>query len=153
MAIENPEGELLNVFHDISPLEWRRYQQRYPTVRVGNSLESEDRSGYPPYVAFRFKNENNEVVNKLRLVLESYFGAIVWRLVPHKREGLPGINWMIGPARMWEISEAAEKENMTKGQYFSKYEPWIGPVAYDDLAVLVEHVRDAFSAPSVLIEN
>ncbi|QVW25675.1 hypothetical protein KJF94_09060 [Pseudomonas hormoni] len=147
MRIEEPEGELLNILHDISPLEWRKYQQRYPEVRVGNSFEREDRSGYPPYVAFRFENESDEIVNKLRLVLEGYLGRSVWRLVSHKRDGLSGINWMIGPARLWEISEAAEQENMTKGQYLSKYEPWVGPAAYDDLPGLIEHVSDAFSTP------
>jgi hypothetical protein len=144
MRIEKPEGELLNVLHDISPLEWRKYQQRYPEVRVGNSFEREDRSGYPPYIAFRFENENDEVVSKLRVVVESYRGKMVWMLVGHKRYGLPGTNWMIGPARLWEISEVASKLNMTQGQYLSQQEPRVGPNAYDDLGGLVEHVRLAF---------
>jgi hypothetical protein len=144
VKIDSPEGELLNILDEISPLVWRRYQQRHPEVKVGNALEREDRSGYPPYFAFRFKDESEEVVNKLRLLVEGYTGNVSWQLVEHKRDGLPGRNWMIGPSRLWEVSENAARENMTPGCYLSKNEPWIGPVAYNDLDGLFQSIRVAF---------
>ena len=37
--ITDPEGSLLNILHKISPLTWRRYQQRYPEIWIKGHFE------------------------------------------------------------------------------------------------------------------
>lgn len=146
--ITAPEGYLLNLLYEISPLEWRRYQQRYPEIWVGDHFEKVDRSECPPYISFRFKDEHEAVIERLRQAIESYSGKILWVLDEHKRDGLPGTNWIVGPSRLWEVKEQALKLDLTPDQFLAQYEPEFGPVAYDDLEGLTKHIRQAF--PDVL---
>ncbi|MHA6790230.1 hypothetical protein ACWA6H_21325 [Pseudomonas bijieensis] len=143
--ITAPEGDLLNVLYEVSPLEWRKYQQRYPEIRVANSFQKVDRSGYPPYISFRFVVESDVVIAKLRLAVESYLGKVSWSLIEHKRDGLSGRNWTIKPRRVREIGEEALKLGLAPDEYFAEYEPKFGVTAYDDLVGLTEHIRQAFS--------
>lgn len=62
----------------------------------------------------------------------------------HKREGLPGTNWTIGPSRLWEVKEQALKLGLSSSQYLATYEPGFGPIAYDDLEGLAKHIQSAF---------
>jgi hypothetical protein len=142
--ITDPEGCLLNVLYEISPLEWRKYQPRYPRVWVGDQFERIDGSACPPYISFRFEDENEAVIARLRQALEGYSGRILWVLNEHKRDGLSGTNWTIEPSRLLEVKERAIKLGLTSDQYLVKYEPEFGPTAYDDLEDLTEHIRQAF---------
>lgn len=144
MKIENEEGRLLNVIADIGALEWRKYQQRFPEVMVGNEMRREDHSAFPPFIAFRFKCIGKDDIDKLRFAVEGYKGALPWSLFGRSRENLPGINWMVAPTRLWEVSECALKANMTAAVYLSIHEPLLGPLAYEDLVGLAEHVRSEF---------
>jgi len=143
--ITAPEGDLLNVLYAISPLEWRKFQQRYPEIWVGDHFEKVDRSKCPPYVSFRFADEHGAVIERLKMAIENYSGKVVWMLGKHKRDGLPGINWTIGPSRLWEVKKQALKLDLPPEQYIAQYEPELGPVAYDDLEGLTKHIRQAFS--------
>jgi hypothetical protein len=145
MKIENQEGLLLNVIADIGVLEWRKYQQRFPEVKVGNEMRREDHSGLPPFIAFRFKFISEDAIDKLRATVEGYKGALSWSFVGRSREGLPGINWMIAPSRLWEVEECAFKSNISAAVYLSIHELLLGPLAYKDLAGLTEHIRSEFS--------
>lgn len=142
--IAAPEGGLLNVLYEISPLEWRKYQQRYPEVWVENRFQKIDRSGYPPCLSFRFSVESDVVIANLRLAVEDYPGKVSWSLIEHKREGLSGINWTIRPRRVMEVSEDALKLGLSPDEYLAEYEPAFGATAYDDLAGLTEHVKQVF---------
>jgi len=144
MKIENDEGRLLNVIAEIGVLEWRKYQQRFPEVMVGNKMQRQDRSAFLPFIAFRFKNVREVDVEKLKRVVENYKGALLWSMVGRQREGLPGTNWMIAPSRLWEVSECALKSNMTAAAYLSIHEPSLGPAAYEDLVALTEYVCSEF---------
>lgn len=139
-----PEGDLLNLLYEISPLEWRKYQQRYPEIWVGDHFEKVNRSEYPPCISFRFENENEIVIERLRYAVESYSGRVLWVLDEHKRDGLPGTNWTIGPSRLWEVREQASKLDLPPDEYLAQYEPEFGPVAYDELEGLTKHIRQAF---------
>ncbi|HBO3288861.1 TPA: hypothetical protein L4S14_001095 [Pseudomonas aeruginosa] len=142
--ILDPEGELLNILECVSPLEWRRYQQRNPEVWINGHFERAERPEFPPYVSFRFKNENQVVIDRLKKALALYSGKIKWLLVEHKREFLSGTNWVICPSRMVEVREEAIQVGVSAGQYLAKYEPEFGPAAYDDLIDLTENIRRAF---------
>ncbi|WNW12253.1 hypothetical protein RRX38_14235 [Pseudomonas sp. DTU_2021_1001937_2_SI_NGA_ILE_001] len=142
--ITAPEGDLLNLLYEISPLEWRKYQQRHPEIWADNHFERVNRSEYPPYISFRFEDENKAVIERLRQAVENYPGKIFWVLNEHKRDGLPGTNWTIGPSRLWDVKEQALKLGLTPDQYLAQYEPEFGPVAYDDLEGLTKHIRQAF---------
>ncbi|MBN6112952.1 hypothetical protein [Xanthomonas bonasiae] len=142
--IEVAEGDLLNFIYEISPLEWRKYQQRYPKVWVGDHFEKVDRSEYPPYISFRFEDEREVIIERLKQSIEKYSGKVSWVLNEHRREGLPGVNWTIGPSRLWEVKEQALKLGLTPAEYLAQYEPEFGPVAYSDLEGLAEHIRSAF---------
>ncbi|MBD9515035.1 hypothetical protein NK553_04090 [Pseudomonas sp. ZM23] len=143
--ISAPEGDLLNVLEDISSLEWRRYQQRSPEVWLNGRFEKIERPEYPPYISFRFEHESQAVIARLKDSLLSYGGKIKWLLVEHKRDSLPGTNWMVCPEKMVEVREEAAQAGISTGQYLAQYEPEFGPAAYDDLVGLTEHIRRAFS--------
>ena len=143
--ISAPEGELLNILEDVGPLEWRRYQQRNPEVLVNGCFERVERPEIPPYISFRFRHENQMVIDKLKASLLSYNGKVKWLLVEHKREALSGTNWVICPSRIVEVKGMAIQFGLSASQYLAQYEPEFGSVAYEDLARLTEYIRQAFS--------
>lgn len=142
--ITEPEGDLLNLLYEISPLAWRKYRQRYPEVWVRDHYEKEDRSKFPPFVAFRFEIETESVIEKLRGAINNYSGQFLWVLGEHKRDGLSGTNWIIEPSRIQDVREQALELNMTPHQYIARHEPDFGPAAYDDLGNLTKHIKRAF---------
>lgn len=144
MTVENEEGHLLTVIAEVGVLEWQKYQQRFPKVRVGNEMQREDHSALPPFIAFRFECISNVDIDKLKVAVEGYRGGVAWSLVGRSREGLRGINWMIAPSRLWGVDECALQVNMTAAVYLSIHEPLLGPVAYEDLIGLTEYVRSVF---------
>ena len=139
-----PEGELLDIIHDISPLAWTRFQQRFPRVLVNGKLEPTDMSTNPPFISFRFEGEQASVVAALLQAVKEYRGELEWIMARHSRDPLPGINWRIIPRRVFEIEGVAIDLGMSSGQYMSKYEPELGPVAYDDLKGLTSHIQQFF---------
>ncbi len=143
-TIAAPEGDLLNVLYRISPLKWRRFQQRYPEARVDDSFQVIDRSSYSPYISFRLVEDNDEVMRKLKWAVEDYAGSVSWTLHEHKRYGLPGVNWTIRPSRICEVKELAQALGLTSDEYLAKYEPNFGVIAYVDLDGLTEHIRRVF---------
>lgn len=144
MKIENEEGQLLNVIADIGALEWRKYRQRFPEVWVGNEIRREDHSAFPPFIAFRFKCVAKDKIDKLRVAVDGYKGALPWSFVGRSRENLPGTNFMIAPTRLLEASECG-MTNMAAAVYLSIHEPLLGPLAYEDLVGLADHIRSEFS--------
>lgn len=143
--VEAPEGNLLNILEAISPLCWRRYRQRTPMVWNGVSFEAEDQSHLPPFVAFRFEQQDDGIVAQLKWVIEGYSGTVRWSLREHKRHPLAGSNWIVEPSRLGEIAETAQQCGLTPDEYLGRHEPEAGPVASADLVGLVEHVRLAFA--------
>ncbi|WP_277761826.1 hypothetical protein [Pseudomonas sp. A34-9] len=107
----------------------------------GNEMQREDHSALPPFIAFRFECISKVDIDKLKAAVEGYKGALSWALVGRSREGLRGINWMIAPSRLWEVGGCALQANITAAVYLSTHEPLLGPVAYEDLIGLTEHVR------------
>lgn len=142
--IDLPEGDLLNVIEDLSPLVWRRYRSRVQRVLVDNRFIDIDRSDVPPFVAFRFASDDNEVIDRLSYVVDSYVGKLKWAMEGRQRRSLPGINWIICTSRMSEVLSMALDQEMSPGDYLAKTEPALGPVAYEDMVDLTRHVRKAF---------
>ncbi|WP_143178215.1 hypothetical protein, partial [Pseudomonas aeruginosa] len=83
--------------------------------------------------------------------IESYQGRVKWVLDEHKRVNLPGTNWGIVPSRLLEVWDLARALDLAPNQYMAKYEPEFGPIAYEDIIDLAEHVRRAF--PEVTSKN
>ena len=142
------EGDLLNALEEMSPLEWRRYQRRCAEVQVGKRFELVDQSSRPPFFAFRFESEREDVIDALRNAIDSYRGKTSWSISGRERQGLPGTNWLIQPSRVIEVEAAASNLGLTPDQYFAQYLSDFGPVAYDDLEGLTQHIREAFQRRS-----
>jgi len=143
--ILDPEGELLNVLHDLNALEWRKYGQRNPEVWMGDHFEREDRSIFPPYIAFRFEKENEYLISILNEVIGSYDGLISWVLIGCERYASSGMNWVVEPAYIKEVEAKAQSLGYSSENYLAKYEPEFGSVAFEDLLGLTEHIRKKFS--------
>ncbi len=135
-----PEGALLNLIERLGRLAWRKYQQRYPLVWIDGEFVTVDYSGFPPFISFRFENEDAKLMTRLKMAVESYEGAVAWVLDEHKRIALPGTNWIICPKRLREIQPAALKANKSAGEYMAEYESSFGPVAYEDLTILTAYL-------------
>lgn len=139
------EGELLNLIEELGGLAWRNYQQRFPEVWVNNQFQHEDHSGYPPFISFRFENEDAELIARLKLEVESFKGGVDWVMGEHKRINAPGTNWIICPKRFWEINNSSQlTPGVSAGQYMAEHEPSFGPVAYEDLLALTAYLYNVF---------
>lgn len=138
--------ELLDFIELLGELAWTKFESRRPSFHIkGEAPRSEDRSAYPPFTSFRFKDENPEIIERLKRAVESYKGMVEWVMIEHKRIGLPGTNRVICPKRSWEIRDEASNSGVTARQYMAEHEPEFGPVAYEDLLALTAYVRNIFS--------
>ncbi|KQZ29310.1 hypothetical protein [Duganella sp. Root1480D1] len=143
-SITVPEGQLLNLIEKLGSLAWRKYQQRFPEVWKDSKFQPEDRSGYPPFISFRFENEDPELVAQLKKAVDNFDGAVVWIMGGHKRDPLPGTNWIICPKRFWEISDSQLGLGVSAGKYLAEHDPSFGPIAYDDLLALTKYLNKIF---------
>jgi len=142
--ISAEEGQLLNLLDGLSELEWRKFQSLCVTVMAEGCQEEVDRSSWPSFISFRFRNEDQLLIDKLRDAVLIYNGRIAWVMVAHQRDGLPGVNWMICPKAMWEVRELAFQCGVSAGQYMAEHQPGFGLTAYDDLKGLTQHIKKYF---------
>lgn len=145
MSISSPEGELLNLIESLGSLAWRKYQQRYSKVWIENKFQVIDESRFPPFVSFRFENEDAELVARLRDAVENFKGTIIWVLGEHKRTPLLGSNWIICPKRFWEIQLIALEAGKSASEYMAEQEPGFGSLAHEELAALTTHLYKILS--------
>ncbi|MEF9388691.1 hypothetical protein V4890_24195 [Ralstonia solanacearum species complex bacterium KE056] len=135
--------ELCRAIEQFSELEWRKFQARTVevTLRTGG-VHREDNSLFPPFTSVRFKGENPDLIEKIKLAVEAYKGAVQWHMLAHRRLALPGTNWVIRPDFVDELaSEARNRGYQDVGRYIAENYPDLGPVAYADLLGLAEYVR------------
>lgn len=135
------EGQLLNLIDKLGELEWRKFQSRHVKVMIGDRQEEVDRSSWPPFISFRFKNEDRFLIDKIKSAVHGYKGDVAWILVAHQRDGLPGVNWMICPEAMWEVRDFALQSGVSAGQYMSEHQPDFGLSAYEDLKGLTRYMQ------------
>ena len=145
-TISEPEGILLEILHEVSPLSWRRFQQRFPEQWVRDHWEIGSESIKPPYIAFRFKDESAEFIAKLVALVTNYRGKVQWDMSPHKRINLPGTNWIIWPLLASNIEEIANKKRMSAGEYIAKSDPKFASIAFDDFNDLTKYIEDNIEA-------
>jgi hypothetical protein len=141
------DGILLNLIDQLGRLEWKKKQTRYPSSWIENRFQRVNYSGYPPYCSFRFLNEDSTLIANLKSAVVSYGGKVEWVMVGHERGTLPGTNWMICPKRYWEVRGAAESAGVSTGQYMAEHEPCLGPLAYEDLIGLTNHIQARMKLP------
>ncbi len=137
--ISDKEGRLLNFIEKLGPLVWRKYQQRYPSVWMKDHAEIVDRSSFPPYVAFRFRHESQEIVEILRGLIGSYTGKLRWCLESHLRINMSSRNWLIVPEDVALAKQYLMDDSITVYEYFAKEFPLFGPLAYNELDNLTNH--------------
>lgn len=141
---DKQEGALINILNEISPLEWAKFGHKFVLHWETDHLEPIYNAHNPPFIAFRFENESEEIINKLRFLINNYSGKVKWEIYAHKRELLPGTNWVIRPLRVSEVTTLAEKAGLVSAEYLAKNEPTFGPIAFDDLNDLTKYIQDNF---------
>ncbi|MBW8314509.1 MAG: hypothetical protein K0M67_07895 [Thiobacillus sp.] len=144
VPISVSEGTLLNLIESLGSLAWRKYQQRYSQAWIDNKFQTVDDSKRPPFISFRFEEEDEAVIAQIKNALENYKGSVDWVLGKHDRAPLPGTNWTICPKRFWEIQPIALDAGMSAGEYMAKHEPGFGPTAYADLVALTAYFSSVF---------
>jgi len=145
-ALVSSEIELLDLIFGLNPLAWRRYQQH--GLGSGNARGSDEPKTvmWCPFVAFRFALEDASVTKRLREAVDAFRGILTWSLFGHEREGLPGTNWAIGPAILFEVKERAAASRISAGEYLSRKDPSLVSAACHEFPLLVGHVRLCTSA-------
>lgn len=141
MNNDNEEIELLDFLNSLSSLAWRKFQKKRVQLWRGGKLEVADCSAFPPFFSFRFRTENSELIQKLRLAVSSYEGQVSWILAEHKRIGLPGTNFIICPTEYWKIKEKDEGESVSVGERMANENPLFGLSARSDIGKLKEHLK------------
>lgn len=140
MRVSHQEGGLLDTISQNRELVWRRYQRRYPDLWINGQSIRADHSSYPPYVAFRFKDADENFERKLIFAVRSYSGLIPWDIKGHPRDNLPGVNWIIAPKKVLVLDDEIRGDGVASDEYFSKFDPTFGPVAYEDMKNLNSYV-------------
>ncbi|WP_447873928.1 hypothetical protein [Serratia fonticola] len=135
--------ELFTVIEKLGDLEWQRCHSRYPVFKFkGQDEFMEDRSARPPATSFRFKNEDPNIIELLQKAIDSYKGKLQWVMDGQKKEYGHGINRVIYPKHVHEMKNKAIKVyKLPVEKYMAEYEPDFGPLAYEDLKSLTQHVR------------
>lgn len=136
-----PEGELINILDEISPLEWFRFQRRYVITDV-KRMDHLTKTKEPPYIVFRFENESSQLITLLRKLIEEYEGKVKWVLTCHKRINLPGINWGIHIKRTQDVKDIAESLDLSDREYIARYEPELSDKAFEDLNTLTAFLKE-----------
>ncbi|MEQ1963120.1 hypothetical protein ABLB69_08085 [Xenorhabdus khoisanae] len=142
------ERVLLDLISKLGPLEWKRYQQRYPDMWMNGHFEPTDHSSYPPFTSFRFKNEDPKIIKILEYALASYKGKYQWVMISQKKEYGTGINRCILTKYIKELRENTDEIHKVD-EYVARHEPDFGPLAYDDLINLTEHVKTVLNASGI----
>lgn len=140
-----PERMILNFLEETSPLAWGRTQTRTDKRMVNGQWIDRDYLKCPPYISFRFQNEDSRLIKIIKMAVETFKGNVVWFVGEHKRIGLPGTNRSILPIKFEEAHEIASQSKMSTDDYLAKYEPELGLLAYDDLPKLAERIRKVIS--------
>lgn len=143
-AFKKESSPLLDFIESLGETEWRKCVNSQYSVREQGNWVVKDQSGHPPRVSFRFREEDCSIISRLKVAIESYHGRVKWVLDEHKRDGLPGTNWTITPSRLIEVWDRARELDLAPNQYMAKYESEFGPIAYEDIIDLTDHIRRAF---------
>ncbi|WP_099074293.1 hypothetical protein [Proteus alimentorum] len=106
----NDGSILLELISKLGDLEWKKYQNRYPYILINNKLEIIERSSYPPFTSFRFKNEKAKIIEMLTQAISSYQGDIDWVLISTKREYGKGINYCVLTKYVQDKKEEIKKQ-------------------------------------------
>lgn len=149
--IKRESSSLLELIEALGETEWRKCVNSQFVNKERGEWVVKDQSSHPPRVWFRFIQEDPAIISRLRVAIESYQGRVKWVLDEHKRVDLPGTNWGIVPSRLLEVWDLARALDLAPNQYMAKYEPEFGPIAYEDIIDLTEHVHRAF--PEVTSKN
>ena len=142
--IGKKETILLDFIGSLGELEWLHYQSRIQDEWVNDHFEKVDRSKYPPYTSFRFKEENPEVVVLLEEAINSYKGEIQWSMISQKKEYGSGVNRCILPKYIEELGKEMDSGTRKINEYIESHHPDFAPTAYDDLVGLADHMRSVF---------
>lgn len=140
-ALVSSEIELLDLIFGLNPLGWRRYRQH--GLGSGDARGSDEPKTvmWCPFVAFRFAREDASLTKGLSEAVDAFRGALTWSLFGHEREGLPGTNWVIGPAKLFEVKGQAAGSRISAGEYLSRTDPSLVSAACHEFPLLVGHVR------------
>lgn len=137
-------ADLLNLIEKLDETEWQKCSNSQYEIKEHGLFVIKDQSSIPPSVCFRFKNEKEEIIERLKSIVNSYHGKVAWKVHGRQRDGLPGFNWCIEPLKVIEATDTAHQLKLSPKQYIEKIDPEFGPIAYEDLIGLTEHIRSAF---------
>lgn len=139
---KNNEGNLLNVINEYSEIVWWRFGGRFKTTLNLNNEKVVNLSFRPPCFSFRFKDEDGFFIEKLRVIIQEYNCGEAWLLNSRKRDGLPGTNYVILPARVKGFKNDACRENMNVFDYCEKYYPELSNSEFDDVPKFTKWVEE-----------
>lgn len=138
--------EIISLLRQYALLDWTKTIRRYPVIESRCGLISPDQSTSPPFILFRLKNHSHAFIRIIREAVDSFNGNLVWALTAHDRAPLPGTNWTILPKIAIDVEAEAAKAGLSRREYVKQHMPEIGPMAYDDLPSLHDHLRDKIEA-------
>ncbi|WP_456022339.1 hypothetical protein [Pseudomonas protegens] len=141
---KNEGGPLIEIIEALGETEWRKGASSEFVAKERGEWVLKVQSQYPPTVSFRFKNNDSEIVGRLREAVSSYSGKIKWILSEYKSEFSVKVSFVIEPFLLLEVRSEAEALGLSSKQYVAKFYSEFGAVAFEDLAGLAMHVRQEF---------
>jgi hypothetical protein len=137
--------ELCLAIEEIAEVEWRKFQSRTVSLAPrSGEVYHRDNSKFTPFTSIRFKQEDQELVEKMTFTIAMYRGKVEWQMIGHPRISLPGTNWVIRPSLVDQIAaKLSDGTDLNVRDYIANHYPDFALVAYADLLGLVKHVREA----------
>ncbi|MFJ1303050.1 hypothetical protein ACILG0_24075 [Pseudomonadota bacterium AL_CKDN230030165-1A_HGKHYDSX7] len=131
-------------------LEWYKQTARDAWLPTKGGLEFVDQSHIPAKFEFRFHNEEVEdLFNELSAVVACYKGSVVWLVKNRPRqEALRGINGLLLPERLWDITPKAADLGEIPQLYLARVDPEFGRLTHEDAIGLAEHIARHFRRDS-----
>lgn len=138
---EFPQGtNILRLLNKLSELEYTKGSAPYFIIQE----QLYDQSNMPPSWLFRFKNDDNLLIEKIITAVREYKGSIQWNISGRKREKLRGINWFIAPQYYFDNEDNAKEQQVTVDKYCEKHYPEKGKQAFADVENFARYLCNYF---------
>lgn len=144
MKLGNKSAEpalvLLDAIEKIGEFSWRKYRSLFSQVWVVDHFEEVSNERMPPYVSFRFLNENAFAIEKLKFIIFKYRGSVEWAIRKHERINLPGVNWSILPKAALDMESEIGSSLLADKYWRDKNSDFFIP-AYEDMFGLANFIN------------
>ncbi len=134
---------IVKLFDQLNELDYFKFSMPYLLMEE----KLYDRSIRPPSWLFRFKEDDNMLMEKIITAVRDYEGAVKWNILGKKRDKLRGTNWFIAPQYYFDNEAHAKEQQVTVKSYCEEHYPEKGKQAFADVENFARYLCNYFNIP------